>query len=242
MSESGESARRLERAQLRAYAEDVRRAYAGELARTQELHASYLATVHALAAAVEAKDGYTGGHIQRVHELGILLARRLVPGDAEDPQLAYGFLLHDVGKLAVPDAVLTKPGKLTKREWVLIRRHPEAGARILAGISFLDRALDVVLHHHERWDGKGYPHGLAGEQIPAWARIFAVVDAVDAITSDRPYRRAQPLSVAVERVLADAGAQFDPACAEAFAALDPHAVQALLEHRPAPALRVVDAA
>jgi diguanylate cyclase (GGDEF)-like protein len=235
--EASETSRDLERAQLRAYAADVRASYARELLRTRELHASYLATVQTLAAAVEAKDDYTGGHIHRVHELGMLLARALAPDDADDPQLAYGFLLHDIGKLAVPDDVLTKPGKLSEREWDLMKTHPEAGARILEKIPFLDRALDVVLHHHERWDGAGYPHGLAGEAIPLWARIFAVVDAVDAITSDRPYRRGRPLSVAVEQVLEGSGAQFDPRCAEAFAGLDVVAVEALLEHRPDTGLR-----
>jgi diguanylate cyclase (GGDEF)-like protein len=221
--------RELERAQLKAYAEDVRRSYARELSRAQELSETYLATVQTLAAAVEAKDDYTGGHIQRVLRLGLLLARAVAPEDAEDSQLAYGFLLHDIGKLAVPDAVLTKPGKLNEEEWDLMRGHPAAGARILGGIPFLTRALDVVLHHHERWDGRGYPHGLAGEQIPLWARIFAVVDTVDAITSDRPYRAGQPLAVAVEEVLRGTGTQFCPRVGRAFAELDPAEVEALLE-------------
>ena len=155
-----------------------------------QLSATYLATVRTLAAAVEAKDDHTGGHIQRVHDLGLLLAREVVPEEADDEQLAYGFLLHDVGKLAVPDAVLTKPGRLTGGEWELMRSHPREGARILAGIPFLGRALHIVLYHHERWDGGGYPHGLKGEEIPRWARLFAVVDTVDAMTSDRPYRAA----------------------------------------------------
>jgi ribonuclease P protein subunit RPR2 len=211
----------------------VRSSYARELMRTQELHASYLATVQALSAAVEAKDEYTGGHIQRVHGLGMLLASAVAPQDIHEPQLAYGFLLHDIGKLAVPDAVLTKPGKLDEDEWALMRGHPEAGVRILQSVPFLDCALGVVLHHHERWDGAGYPRGLAGEEIPLWARIFAVVDTVDAITSDRPYRKAAPLETAIEEVLAGAGTQFDPRCAEAFSALDADRVAALLEHRPA---------
>ena len=231
----------LDEQQLRAYAEDVRGSYSRELARTRELHASYLATVRALSAAVEAKDDYTGGHIQRVHELGILLAEQVAPRDAHDPQLAFGFLLHDIGKLAVPDAVLTKPGKLTDAEWELMRQHPEAGARILHGIPFLDRALDVVLHHHERWDGGGYPAGLAGEDIPLWARIFAVVDAVDAITSDRPYRAGRPLAAAIEAVVEGAGAQFDPVCAQAFADLDAAEIESRLEHRPPADLKPISA-
>jgi HD-GYP domain-containing protein (c-di-GMP phosphodiesterase class II) len=223
------SARALEQAQLLAYAEDVRTSYAREIERTRELERSYLATVRALAAAVEAKDDYTGGHIQRVHGLGLLLARTVVPEEAADVQLSYGFLLHDIGKLAVPDAVLTKAGPLTDDEWTLMRAHPQAGVRILSEIPFLGRALDVVLHHHERWDGTGYPHGLSGEDIPLWARIFAVVDAVDAMTSDRPYRRGLPLDVALAELRSNAGVQFDPACVEAFARLDPATLRPWLQ-------------
>jgi HD-GYP domain-containing protein (c-di-GMP phosphodiesterase class II) len=228
------SDRDLERAQLRAYAEDVRNSYTRELRRSQQLKDTYMATVKALAAAVEAKDDYTGGHIQRVHALGMLLARAIVPEEAGDAQLACGFLLHDVGKLAVPDAVLNKPGPLDADEWDLMRQHPEKGAKILSTIPFLDRALEVVRHHHERWDGTGYPAGLQGEEIPLWARIFAVVDTVDAITSDRPYRAGRTLEVAIEELRAGSGAQFDPACVAAFEHLDREAVERLLEHRDAP--------
>jgi two-component system cell cycle response regulator len=221
-----------ERAQLRAYAQAVRESYIEGLQRAEQLKQNYLATVLTLASAVEAKDDYTGGHIHRVHDLGLLLARAVVPREADDPHLAYGFLLHDIGKLAVPDAVLNKPGKLDDREWELMRGHPEAGVRILCQIPFLGRALDVVRHHHERWDGCGYPDGLAGEDIPNWARIFAVVDTVDAITSDRPYRSGMPLRVALEEVQKGAGAQFDPACVDAFLGLDPERVEELIEARP----------
>jgi PAS domain S-box-containing protein len=214
------SDRRLEQAQLAAYAKDVRQSFGRELRRARELERSYFHTVRALAAAVEAKDGHTGAHIQRVHEIGLLLARAVVPEDAEDPQLAYGFLLHDIGKLSVPDAVLKKPGPLNAQEWRLMRLHPEAGARILGAVPFLDRAVDVVLHHHERWDGRGYPDGLRHEGIPLWARIFSVADTVDAITSDRPYRRGRPFEHAVEEIVARAGTQFDPDCAQALTGLD----------------------
>lgn len=222
------SERRLEQAQLEAYARDIRESFRRELRRARDLERSYFATVRALAAAVEAKDGYTGAHIQRVHAIGLLLANTIAPQEAGDPQLAYGFLLHDVGKLTVPDAVLTKPGPLTASEWTLMRRHPEAGARILRAVPFLDRAVDVVLHHHERWDGRGYPAGLEGDEIPLWARIFAVADTIDAITSDRPYRRGRSLDEAVAEIHARAGTQFDPTCADAAAQLDPRAVRALV--------------
>ena len=222
------SERRLEQAQLEAYARDVRESFGRELLRTRELERSYFHTVRALAAAVEAKDGYTGEHIQRVHAIGLLLARTVAPDQADDPQLAYGFLLHDIGKLSVPDAVLKKPGPLTDLEWTLMRRHPEAGARILDAVPFLGRAVDVVMHHHERWDGDGYPAGLGGDEIPLWARIFAVADTVDAITSDRPYRSGRPLEDAIDEILARAGTQFDPDCAEALGDLDRAAVGALV--------------
>ncbi len=232
MEEVSERARELERAQLRAYAEDVRNSYARELHSSQELKDSYLATVKTLAAAVEAKDEYTGGHIQRVHAMGRLLAKEIVPGSADDAQLSYGFLLHDLGKLAVPDAVLNKPGKLNEDEWELMKLHPEQGAAILSAIPFLGKALEVVRHHHERWDGAGYPDGLRGEEIPLWARIFAVVDSVDAITSDRPYRSARSLDVAIGELRNGAGSQYDPACVEAFARVDRTEMQTLLQHRP----------
>jgi ribonuclease P protein subunit RPR2 len=222
------SERRLEQAQLEAYAKDVRESFGRELRRARELERSYFHTVRALAAAVEAKDGYTGAHIQRVHAIGLLLARAIAPGEADDPQLAYGFLLHDIGKLSVPDAVLKKPGPLTDSEWLLMRRHPEAGAKILDAVPFLDRAVDVVLHHHERWDGRGYPAGLEEEGIPLWARIFAVADTVDAITSDRPYRKGRPLEQAVREIVARAGSQFDPDCANALGDLDHGAVRAVV--------------
>jgi diguanylate cyclase (GGDEF)-like protein len=218
-----------DKAQLRAYAEAVRVTYAQGLERAQQLKQNYLATVLTLASAVEAKDEYTGGHINRVHRLGLLLARELVREEADDPQMAYGFLLHDIGKLAVPDEILNKSGALTDEEWELMRGHPEAGVRILAPIPFLGRAIDVVRHHHERWDGCGYPAALAGEEIPMWSRIFAVVDSVDAMTSDRPYRAALSLEVAHEELKKGAGTQFDPVCVAAFMRLDRGQVESLIQ-------------
>jgi ribonuclease P protein subunit RPR2 len=223
------SVRDRSREQLEAFARDVRASYSLELQRLRQLEESYVATVTALATAVEAKDGYTGEHIRRVHDLGLLLAGSVIPDEAEDPQLSYGFLLHDVGKLSVPDAILNKPGRLDEDEWVLMRRHPEEGVRILRSVPFLDSALDIVRYHHERWDGTGYPEGRRGEQIPVSARIFAIVDTVDAMTSDRPYRRGLPLAVANQELIAHAGTQFDPAFVEAFTALDTGEIEALLQ-------------
>lgn len=223
------SARSQMQEQLAVYARDVRETYGRELHRLADLEASYHATVEALAVAVESKDDNTGNHIRRVCALGLHLAKAHLGSAAEDPQLAYGFLLHDVGKLAVPDAVLNKPGKLDPVEWNLIQRHPEEGGRILAQVPFLDRALEVVLHHHERWDGGGYPSGQRGEEIPIWARIFSIVDTVDAMTSDRPYRDGLPLEIAIAEVVKKAGTQFDPACVETFVSLPQHEIQSMLE-------------
>jgi HD-GYP domain-containing protein (c-di-GMP phosphodiesterase class II) len=205
------------------------RSWTTERRRAQALADSYGITVEALATAIEAKDHTTGGHIERVRRLGLLLASEMAPREARDPQMAYGFLLHDIGKLAVPDAILRAPGRLTDDEWTLMRQHPEEGVRMLAGIPFLGRALDVVRHHHERWDGGGYPAGLRGEEIPLWARIFAVIDALDAMTAERPYRPARSYEAALEEIRLHAGTQFDPAVVEALVRLDPAAVTPLLE-------------
>jgi ribonuclease P protein subunit RPR2 len=227
------SARSQMQEQLAVYARDVRETYGRELHRLADLEASYHATVEALAVAVESKDDTTGNHIRRVCRLGLHLAKAHLGPGADDPQLAYGFLLHDVGKLAVPDAVLNKPGKLDSAEWAMIQRHPLEGSRILAQVPFLDRALDVVLHHHERWDGGGYPSGQRGNEIPVWARLFSIVDTVDAMTSDRPYRAGLPLSVAIDEVLAKSGSQFDPACVATFTALPRTEIEAMLEQHAA---------
>ncbi len=186
-------------------------------------------TVRALAGAVAARDGCTGRHLERVSELGMLLAREIAPRDVGRPQMAFGFLLHDVGKLAVPDAILRKAGPLDDAERLVMQRHPEVGANLLRDLRFLGSALDVVRHHHERWDGCGYPDGLAGTRIPLWARIFAVVDTVDAMTSNRPYRRALSLEDALDVLRNESGRQFDPACVDAFLRLDRRRVAELLE-------------
>jgi HD-GYP domain-containing protein (c-di-GMP phosphodiesterase class II) len=130
-----------------------------------------------------------------------------------------GALLHDVGKIGIPDAILRKPGKLTAAEWREMRRHPEIGARMLQGIRFLEGALPIVLGHQERWDGKGYPARLSGEAIPLGARIFSVVDTLDAMTSDRPYRKALPYARAREEIVIFRGTQFDPAVVDVFLAI-----------------------
>jgi ribonuclease P protein subunit RPR2 len=208
----------------------IMRSLAVERQRGKALATSYGVTVEALATAIEAKDLTTGGHIERVRRLGLLLAASVVPPrDARDPQMAYGFLLHDIGKLAVPDAILRAPGRLTEEQWALMRRHPEEGVRMLSNVPFLDRALDVVRHHHERWDGGGYPDGLRGEEIPLWARIFSVVDALDAMTAERPYRAARSYEDALAEIRRNSGTQFDPAIVAALERIDPAAIAPLLE-------------
>jgi putative nucleotidyltransferase with HDIG domain len=202
--------------QLERYATDLRETFKAERKREQELRASYMATVRALANAVEARDAYTGRHAERVAAYGLELARAAGLALAEDPQTEFGFLLHDVGKVAVPDAILFKPAPLTDEERILMERHPVIGWEILREIDFLDEAKVVVRHHHERWDGAGYPDGLSGEDIPPAARIFAVADTLDALTTDRPYRPARPFADARAIIAAGVGTQFCPASVAAL--------------------------
>ena len=206
--------------QLERYAADLRETFKQERARSQELRRSYMATVRALSNAVEARDAYTGKHAERVTAYGMEIARALGYPLADMPEIEFGFLLHDVGKVAIPDAILYKPGALNDEERALMGRHPVIGAEIVRGIEFLGEAAAVVRSHHERWDGHGYPDGLAGEDIPLAARIFAVADVLDALTTDRPYRPASPISVARETIVREAGKQFDPRVIEAFNSID----------------------
>ncbi|HEU4656109.1 MAG TPA: HD-GYP domain-containing protein [Capillimicrobium sp.] len=205
--------------QLERYAADLRETFKAERAQRARLQESYMATVRALSNAVEARDAYTGKHAERVAAYGMEIARAMGSSLADDPQTEFGFLLHDVGKVAIPDAILYKPEPLTDEERALMSRHPVIGAQILRGIEFLGEAKSVVRHHHERWDGTGYPDGLAGEEIPLAARVFAVADALDALTTDRPYRPASSLADARAVIAAAAGTQFDPAVVEAFATI-----------------------
>ncbi len=152
-----------------------------------------------------------------------MIAEKLDYPGGSMSDLQRGALLHDIGKIGIPDAILRKPGPLTEEEWEIMRQHPEFGRRMLAGIPFLAEPLEIIYAHQERYDGTGYPQGLAGEAIPLGARIFAVVDAFDAMTSDRPYRKAQPLEVARQRIVENSGTQFDPAVVDAFMAI-PEAV------------------
>jgi|SRR5579884_295216 len=205
--------------QLERYAADLRETFKQERVRSQELQRSYMATVRALSNAVEARDAYTGKHAERVTAYGIEIARAVGLKGADSPDIEFGFLLHDIGKVAIPDAILYKPGSLTGEERALMAQHPVIGAQIVRGIDFLDEAVRVVRSHHERWDGRGYPDGLAGEEIPMAARVFSVADVLDALTTDRPYRPASPFEVARRMIETASGTQFDPRVIEAFTSI-----------------------
>jgi putative nucleotidyltransferase with HDIG domain len=177
---------------------------------TVDLEDSYRQTIASLAAAVDARDHSTERHAERVTELAVELGRWMGLTDAELHELERGALLHDVGKIGISDTILLKPGDLTDEEWAEMRKHPEIGFRMLRSVSFLEDALPVVLHHHERWDGTGYPDRMRGSEIPLSARLFAVVDAYDAITADRPYRSGSSHEVAMSRIRDSSGSHFDP--------------------------------
>ncbi len=203
--------------QILLYARDLARLVDVERGQRRLLQHAYRETVTALADALEAKDPLTGLHALRVQRYALELTEAVDRRLLEDPSLEYGFLLHDVGKIGMPDRIMNKPGPLTKDELHLVQRHPVVGAELLAGVALLrGEGLRVVRSHHERWDGAGYPDHLAETQIPLGARIFAVADALDAMTSDRPYRRAVPWGGAVEEIVAQAGRHFDPGVVAAF--------------------------
>ncbi|MFY9578754.1 MAG: HD-GYP domain-containing protein [Gaiellaceae bacterium] len=214
-------------AQAKKYAEELSLLYQQE--RTQrraaeeayaQLAESYGTTVRALAAALELRDDATGGHAERVTRTALALTRVVEPDLAANPELEYGFLLHDIGKIGVPDAILLKPGPLSAKERETMRDHPILGEKVIARVPYLRGiARQVVAGHHERWDGTGYPRRLRGHQIPVSARIFAVTDAFDAMTNDRPYRAAMKVDAALAEIERCAGTQFQPEIVEAFLSL-----------------------
>jgi len=182
----------------------------------KNLRKSYLLTIKALANAVEARDIYTAGHTVRVYRVAKVIARKLGWSHEKMIELRYGSILHDIGKIGVPDAILNKPGRLTDEERIIMQKHPETGARILRGIPFLEPIIPYVLSHHERYDGQGYPQGLAGEEIPIEGRLLAVVDTFDAILSDRPYRPGADAEKALDELMKFRGLQFDPVIVDTF--------------------------
>lgn len=186
----------------------------------EEQQKLFLGTLEALTSAIDAKDPYTCGHSQRVSELSVRLARAVELSNAQVETIRVSGLVHDIGKIGVPERVLLKASKLTDDEFALIKLHPEIGHRILRDIPMFEDALPGVMHHHERWDGRGYPSKLAAEKIPFIARIIGVADAFDAMSSSRTYRAAMPRAVVLEEIRKNAGSQFDPELAEAFLTLD----------------------
>ena len=180
------------------------------------LEDAYRSTLTALTAALETRDSETHGHSERVVTYSLRLGREYGLSAEQMKALEFGSLLHDIGKIGVPDLILRKPAKLTDEEWVLMREHPLHGQQILRGIEFLEGPARVVAQHHEKWDGSGYPLGLQGEDIDLCARIFSVADAFDAITSDRVYRRGKSYQEAADELDEWAGRQFDPKVVEAF--------------------------
>ncbi len=194
----------------------------------EELRRTYDGTVIGFAAMMEGKDTSTMAHLFRVRDYCTVLAREMGMPESRLRDLQLGAMLHDIGKYRVPDAILTKPAGLTPDEWEVMRQHPAYGAEFVARIPFLAGAAEVIMHHHERYDGAGYPKRLAGEAIPLSARIFSVVDAFDAIVSKRCYKPAQTPAFALAEIRRCAGTQFDPDVVEAFARVLPR-VESMLE-------------
>ena len=208
--------------QLLLYARDLRHLLEIERGQRVLLQKAYQQTVTALATALESKDTRTRQHSHRVQRYAIELARTYRRDVADDPSTQYGFLLHDVGKIGIPDKILQKPRPLSEGEERLMRTHTVLGEQMLSSVAFLQgEGLRVVRHHHERWDGSGYPDRLLRDEIPTSARIFAVADALDAITSDRPYRPARTWEAARAAIVAEAGRQFDPDVVDAFRESEP---------------------
>ena len=181
-----------------------------------KLDDSYKCTVLALSNAVDARDPYTAGHSMRVSKISLLISEEMKMTDEDSRILEYAALFHDIGKIGIPDDILNKREKLTDDEYNLIKNHPDIGVNILGEIAFLLNSLPLIKHHHERFDGKGYPSGIIGEEIPLCARIIAIADTYDAMTSDRPYRRGFSHAAAVQEILENKGAQFDGTLVDVF--------------------------
>jgi ribonuclease P protein subunit RPR2 len=203
--------------QLVLYARDLRHLLEIERGQRGLLEDAYRDTVVALTSALESKDMVTRAHSQRVQQYAVELSRTVSPDLLWEPSAEYGFLLHDVGKIGIPDSVLGKPSKLSASERSLMETHTVLGEQMLGGVSFLrGECTSIIRSHHERWDGRGYPDGLEGNDVPLGARIFAVADALDAMTSDRPYRSARSWKFARDEIVKGSGAQFDPLVVDAF--------------------------
>jgi ribonuclease P protein subunit RPR2 len=211
------------RQQLLLFAEDLRTMAGRERMRREEaevaLHETrdaYLTLVRTLANVCEMKDNYTRDHLDRTYQFAMSLTKRVAPELAENASIQYGYLLHDIGKVGIPDSILNKPGPLDDQEWAQMKTHPLIGFQLVKNIRFLGDAVHIVRSHHERWDGRGYPEGARGEDIYLPARIFSIIDTFDAMTTNRPYRAAMPVHAALEEIERMGGTQFDPDLAVEF--------------------------
>jgi ribonuclease P protein subunit RPR2 len=214
------------RRQLLLFAEDLRTVAGEEKMRREEaemalgeVRSAYQNLVKTLALVCEMKDNYTRNHLDRTFQYAMSLTKRVAPELAANAAIQYGYLLHDIGKVGIPDSVLNKEGPLDDAEWQKMRMHPLIGYQLVQPIKFLGEAVHIVRSHHERWDGRGYPEQLAGENIYLPARIFSIIDTFDAMTSTRPYRKAMPVHAALEEIDRVAGTQFDPDIAHEFVAM-----------------------
>ena len=181
-----------------------------------ELQESYEASLIMLANAIEVRDPYTRGHVERVMNYAQTIAEYLGWSMNEINSLRFGSILHDIGKIHISEAILCKEGKLTDEEWIEMKKHPEMGVELVKGIHYLRPAIPVILSHHERWNGSGYPHGLKGENIPTMARIVAIADSFDAMTTERPYRKELTPQQAFDEIVSGIGTQYDPLMVDAF--------------------------
>ncbi len=203
-------------------------------ARVKEAQSGFNATLISLSKAIDLRDKDTEGHCRRVVDYSLLMGRHLKFSDEELVRLSHGALLHDIGKIGVSDTILLKPGPLTDEEWAVMRTHPELGFMMVADVRQLERAREIILNHHERFDGKGYPRGLSGEAIPLGARVFTIADSFDAMVSDRPYRKGMSLAEARAEVRRCSGTQFDPICVAAFDKIPDEQLADIIKEREHP--------
>lgn len=203
-------------------------------ARVLEARSGFDATLISLSKAIDLRDKDTEGHCRRVVDYSLLMGRNLHFSDEELTRLCHGALLHDIGKIGVSDAILHKPGPLTDEEWAVMRTHPELGFMMVADVKQLEKAREIILNHHERYDGKGYPNGISGSSIPLGARVFTIADSFDAMISDRPYRKGMSIAAAREEVRRCSGTQFDPLCVAAFDHISDQELEAIAKEREHP--------